>query len=247
MANVNDTDEQLPSGRAGRSPAAPIAAGPTDSPPEYSGIDSKLHNRLFMHLFRQALVQKLGEDAPEPGFDGIITLTRRLSHRFSDPRDSQTLVRTILVSLFPPGLLPAFKVMFARPFPAFSQWLNALVTAQACQWLMGPSEVSDVELDDGSRIKSQGVKVERCRVLEQSGCASVCVNCCKLPTQEFFAKEMGLDLRMTPNYEDFSCQFNFGQKPLPPEKDEALLSPCFQQCPTKQRHGSKPICDGLTT
>lgn len=37
------------------------------------------------------------------------------------------------------------------------------------QWLMGPSDVSDVELDDGSRLKSHGVKIERCRVLEQSG------------------------------------------------------------------------------
>jgi Beta-carotene isomerase D27-like, C-terminal len=27
------------------------------------------------------------------------------------------------------------------------------------------------------------MQVERCRVLEQSGCASVCVNCCKIPTQ----------------------------------------------------------------
>lgn len=37
------------------------------------------------------------------------------------------------------------------------------------QWLMGPSAVSDVELDDGSRVKSHGIKVERCRVLEQLG------------------------------------------------------------------------------
>ena len=54
--------------------------------------------------------------------------------------------------------------------------------------------------------KGYGVLVERCRYLEQSGCAAVCINSCKVPTQEFFAKNMGLQLTMTPNYEDFSCQ-----------------------------------------
>lgn len=28
----------------------------------------------------------------------------------------------------------------------------------------------------------------------------------QVPTEEFFAKDMGLALEMTPNYEDFSCQ-----------------------------------------
>lgn len=41
------------------------------------------------------------------------------------------------------------------------------------QWLMGPSVVSDVELDDGTVIEGHGVRVERCRVLEQSGAAPV--------------------------------------------------------------------------
>ena len=54
--------------------------------------------------------------------------------------------------------------------------------------------------------KGYGVLVQRCRYLEQSGCAAVCVNSCKVPTQEFFATKMGIPLTMTPNYEDFSCQ-----------------------------------------
>lgn len=39
--------------------------------------------------------------------------------------------------------------------------LNAWVTAFTCQWLMGPSQVTDVELKDGESFKSQGVKIER--------------------------------------------------------------------------------------
>ena len=37
-------------------------------------------------------------------------------------------------------------------------------------------------LGSDSEVRSR-MQVERCRVLEQSGCASVCVNCCKIPTQ----------------------------------------------------------------
>ena len=75
------------------------------------------------------------------------------------------------------------QVLFAGPLPVFSQRLNAAVTAATCQWLMGPSEVNDVELPGGEILVGQGVKVERCRVLEESGCASVCINSCKVPTQ----------------------------------------------------------------
>jgi hypothetical protein len=46
---------------------------------------------------------------------------------------------------------------------------------------------------------------------------------------------MGLPLTMTPNYEDFSCQFSFGAIPKAPEVDEAFATPCFSQCPSRQR------------
>ena len=49
----------------------------------------------------------------------------------------------------------------------------------------------------------------------------------------------------TPNYEDFSCQFSFGKTPSPPEEDEALATPCFAQCPSKQRHlRAESLCSG---
>ena len=54
--------------------------------------------------------------------------------------------------------------------------------------------------------------------------------------QEFFAQDMGLPLTMTPNYEDFSCQFSFGATPKPAQEDEAFCTPCFKQCSTKMRH-----------
>ena len=56
----------------------------------------------------------------------------------------------------------------------------------SCCRRQGSCAVSDVELPDGRRLRGQGVKVERCRVLEESGCASVCINSCKVPTQVLF-------------------------------------------------------------
>ena len=45
---------------------------------------------------------------------------------------------------------------------------------------------------------------------------------------------MGLPLTMTPNYEDFSCQFSFGVMPTAEGELEAMATPCFAMCPTKK-------------
>ena len=70
----------------------------------------------------------------------------------------------------------------------------------AGQWLMGEWEINDIEID-GKIMKNQGVFVKRCKILEESGCASVCDNSCKTPTQKFFIEDMGLSLTMTPDYD----------------------------------------------
>lgn len=84
----------------------------------------------------------------------------------------------------------------------------------------------------------RGERKRRCRYLEETGCASVCLNSCKVPTQEFFEKDMGLALTMTPNYDDFSCQFSFGLQPKPAAEDDAFQTPCFSQCPSKRKHSA---------
>lgn len=104
---------------------------------------------------------------------------------------------------------------------------------------MGPCEVNDVEIDGGSVGVGHGVLVKRCRYLEEAGCASICINSCKAPTQEFFAKDMGLPLTMTPNYETFECQFSFGLTPRDESEMEAFMTPCFSQCPTAKKNKKK--------
>ena len=135
------------------------------------------------------------------------------------------------MSLFPSWLPKQFSILFARPFPQFSSRMNAWATWVAGTWLMGECEINDIEID-GTTYKDQGLLVKRCRFLEESGCASICVNSCKIPTQNFFLEDMGLPLTMTPDYETHECQFSFGK--LPDEQDEfdSKNTPCLSRCPT---------------
>jgi Beta-carotene isomerase D27-like, C-terminal len=114
----------------------------------------------------------------------------------------------------------------------FSARMNAWATKVGGMWLMGECEVNDVVTEDGTVLKDQGLLVKRCRFLEESGCASVCVNSCKIPTQKFFLEDMGLPLTMTPDYETHECQFSFGIVPDAQEEFEARNTPCLSRCPT---------------
>lgn len=79
----------------------------------------------------------------------------------------------------------------------------------------------------------QAIKAERCRFLETAQCASVCVNSCKVPSQEWLGRDFGMPLHIQPNYEDFSCTWRFNTPPPPLEEDQAILVPCFALCPSE--------------
>jgi hypothetical protein len=114
---------------------------------------------------------------------------------------------------------------------------------------MGECEVNDCEIDGGGIGYKQGLLVKRCRFLEESGCASICVNACKIPTQRFFMDDMGLKLTMTPDYETGECQFSYGLTPSPEEELKARNTPCLSRCPSSPirsadnyRKNDKPQC-----
>ena len=73
----------------------------------------------------------------------------------------------------------------------------------------------------------------------------MCINSCKVPTQEFFEKDMGMDVALEPNYDDFSCQFVFGKKPKPQQTDDVFQTPCFEQCPSKRHARHRELCEGV--
>ena len=62
-------------------------------------------------------------------------------------------------------------------------------------------------------LRPQAVKAERCRFLESTQCASVCVNTCKVPSQQWLGQDFGMPIHIQPNYDDFSCVWRFGVEP----------------------------------
>jgi hypothetical protein len=109
--------------------------------------------------------------------------------------------------------------------PVFPKWLLHFsffgVFYLLFPWLMGPLEGAEhVEVappralqpllralrlpgGDGVWRVPQAVKAERCRFLEESQCASVCVNSCKAPTQAWLKDDFGLDLHIQARSECF--------------------------------------------
>lgn len=151
------------------------------------------------------------------------------------------------------GILPALYIGWIPPLwkkfvdPNAPKWVTGysfhLVFVTLFPWLMGPmegAEYEDVEIPEKMRKtfpflpKSvslpQAIKAERCRFLETSSCASVCVNSCKVPSQEWLREDFGMNLHIQPNYDDFSCVWSFNKEPPPLEEDAAILVPCFTNC-----------------
>lgn len=240
-------------------PQQPLRRSPPPPPPGWDAqvarIDAKPLSRLVLALFRSKMVLSLGggreNDSAEPAgsYAAIVDLTRRLNAL--PPAETAARTQRILRSLFPSWLPGAFAALFSGPFPYVSARINAEATALACEWLMGPTEVgggggrsetrADVLSPPSSSSSSPsllegaghrtGCKVAYCRYLASTNCVSACLNSCKLPTQRFFAEDMGLPLRMSPNLEDFSCQFSFGVSP-DAEEDAALVqaASCLEGC-----------------
>ncbi len=94
---------------------------------------------------------------------------------------------------------------------------------------------------------SSTVLLRRCRYLEASGCKSECVNICKVPTQTYFATQLGMPLTMRPNFEDKSCELIFGMAPPSPEDDPAFRGPCLVGCARAPAVGAPgaPACHAM--
>eukprot|EP00971_Amphidinium_carterae_P041896 823304-Amphidinium_carterae.1 len=44
-----------------------------------------------------------------------------------------------------------------------------------------------------------------------------------------------MEIHIQPNYDDFSCRWKFGVKAPPLQEDEAVMVPCFTNCPSTVR------------
>lgn len=229
-----------------------LALGP-DGLPDYESIDASLTSRVLMARTRRLLEDCIGHDSPRPGYEGIMELVREINDQEGTAAELQARARGVFEGLLPSlgiGWVPALWKRYIQPNTP--EWLqNAAFVAvfhTLFPWLMGP-----IEGDDFTEVKlppmlrrvlfflpesvqvPQSIKAERCRFLENAQCASVCVNSCKVPVQEWLGSDFAMPVHVQPNYDDFSCRWKFSQQPPPLHEDEAVMVPCFARCNSKAK------------
>ena len=138
-------------------------------------------------------------------------------------KDQQVMVKRVLQTIAGP-LAPIVYRTFMSPWP-WAPFFTALFTPFFFKFLVGPNKV-DLREDE----TLGGVYVERCRFLEETNCKGLCMNMCKIPTQEFFAEQMGLDMTMSPNFETHECRLSFGLKAPNVEEDVSIPKGCLGGC-----------------
>jgi hypothetical protein len=212
-------------------PESPSAKSPYPPFPMSFGPPETYHDnwldRLFIALFSHKIAQAVGTSVPSGGYGGFVALSKAIMAGRSAP-EQQTVVAIVLRSL-----VPAPVLWLVRTLVSPTRWVceaNAWFATLMFQWLVGPSELRQVDVTDPqgtTRSQRSGVHIKKCRYLDESRCVGLCVNLCQQPTQAFFTRDFGIPLTMTPNFEDFSCEMVFGQVPDPLDQDPVYQKPCL--------------------
>lgn len=201
------------------------SSSPSPSPEHDTSIEKPSQikdgpfGRVFIHIFRSILQPQIQYTSPRNGYDGMIEEMRTLLIRQS-PTGQQKVVFNTLNKIFQ----APYGTTFFRKFLSDKPQLNARLTPAIFSWLVGPCEFNKTE--EGL----YSVDIEKCRFLDEGGCKGLCVNMCQQPTQRYFTDVLGLPVRLTPDYEDNSCQMTFGQQPLALSEDPAVSGDCVKGC-----------------
>ena len=192
--------------------------------------NDNLLDRLFIWLFSRKMANAINTRSPANGYDGFVDLSKQIMQG-RNAREQQAAVARVLQSLVPAPVLWIIRTVFSPT--RLVCVLNAWFAAQMFEWLVGPCEVGEAEVEGPDGIVRQqpsAVNIQKCRYLEDSQCVGMCVNMCKLPTQTFFTEKFGIPLTMTPDFSDLSCKMVFGQVPPNPADDEAFTQSCLSEC-----------------
>ena len=176
-------------------------------------------------LLRRALRPYVGHASSRSGYEGLVADCRALKRQYTAEEQREIVLKAITPFLLPPHGVNTFRKYFADR-PGF----NAAITPIFFSWLIGHSYPNE------SPEGGHGVRIEKCRFLEYAKCRGLCVNMCQQPMQKIFSETLNLPLRMTPCYEDGSCQMSFGIPPLAEYEDPSLQGPCLDECPMATAH-----------
>jgi len=219
---------------------------------ESMSYDESPLDKLLLSIFRNLVTKHTGGVSSSiPGIEGLLAqgreyMTQQLPEgvTYADHTEAQhTMVKNTLGGLMTPVLPPFYRVFMSGIVPdlgteydgkQFGPWfyapaLTSIVTPTFFGFLVGPSKPN--RRADGQR---GGLVVEKCKFLQESGCKGLCLHQCKIPAQEFFKDELGLELTVKPNFVTQECQWSFGEKPLPPEEDPSFPTGCLVGCESRK-------------
>ncbi|KAL4546208.1 hypothetical protein Ndes2526B_g05299 [Nannochloris sp. 'desiccata'] len=191
--------------------------------------DSDPISKFSIWYFSKVMSENLGNKPFDGTYESFVELSREIM-RGRTTKQQQETVASVLGNLLPPQSPQRFRQWF--PLSRRTAEFNAWITTLGFTWLVGPSELTEVEIEFEGRkqVWKSGVKIKKCRYLENSGCTGMCINMCKVPTQKFFTDTFGLPLTMNPDFETLECEMIFGQAPPPIEQDEVYNQPCLSVC-----------------
>ncbi|KMT10258.1 hypothetical protein BVRB_5g120150 [Beta vulgaris subsp. vulgaris] len=172
-----------------------------------------------------------GIEIEKDGYDGLLEACKVVILKFDPVQQSQLGLEGLKRSI-PKQIFPLMKALI--PPSKFTRELFAKFAGLFFAWLIGSSELKESEFN-GKREKNV-VHIKKCRFLEGSNCAGMCINLCKFPTQTFIKNSLGMPVTMVPNFEDMSCEMIFGVEPPPPDVDPATKQPCYKLCKMSRRH-----------
>lgn len=218
-------------------PSSALAAPRKDSPLERVVII--LLSWLLARLIDDEVIRVEAMSKLRFNFDGFCDVTKILLRSAGTrPEVVKIKIVALLTSLMPVKVREFFKEAIKQDPKLLCEQSSEWIGFGFISWLIGDTERISVnipkesmpELLDNDVTWQSGTKLTECRFLQESGCKSTCLHLCKMPTQAFFNEELGLPLRMTPNFDDCSCTFEFGLSPLPVEEDPAFSTPCWATC-----------------
>ena len=222
---------------------------------EMTYITSPL-DALLLSIFRKFVSEytQMSMQSDIPGIEGLVVQGRSYMTKdlpegvtYSEHADEQhDMVKTVLGRLMTPVLPPFYRIFMSGIVPAnnnlpesirgkqlgpwfYAPYLTSIVTPIFFGFLVGPSYPN--RRKDGQR---GGLVVEKCKFLQESQCKGLCLHQCKLPAQEFFAQNLGLELTVSPNFVTQECQWSFGERPLEVQEDSSFPVGCLVGCESRK-------------
>jgi len=214
-------------------------------------FNDSILDTILLKIFR-GLVEKNtgGVSSSKKGIDGLLDQGRTFMLQPDQTAEAQhKMVSDTLGGLMTPVLPPFYRIFMSGIVPKlgtdfdgkqigpwfYAPWLTTMVTPTFFGFLVGPSRPN--RRKDGER---GGLVVEKCKFLQESGCKGLCLHQCKLPAQQFFKNELGLELSVSPNFATQECQWSFGEAPLAPREDPSFPSGCLKGCESRAAIANSP-------